>query len=148
MYCLVRQWLANFISIKQDSYWLALQEQSTPETATFGAEFISGRTCIEQIINHRNSIRYLGGPINDISYVFGDNESMINSSTIVPHTKLHMWYNNLVVRNMVACGYISEWTIFDLTSMFPTFWVSIGVIRILLTSCWNQSSITLVMSDS
>jgi len=32
------------------------KKQSTPETATYGAEFISGRTCIEQIIDHRNSL--------------------------------------------------------------------------------------------
>ena len=70
---------------------------------------MSGRTCVEQIINHRNSLRYLGVPINNISYVFGDNESMINSCT-VPHAKLHKRHNILsynFVRSMVACGYIN-----------------------------------------
>jgi len=85
------------------------KKYSTPEIAIYGAEFVSGRTCIQQIINHRNSLQYLGVPINNISYVFGDNESMINSST-VPHAKLHKRYNILsyhFVRSMVACGYIS-----------------------------------------
>ena len=148
MYCLVRQWLANFISIKQDSYWLALQEQSTPETATFGAEFISGRTCIEQIIEHWNSLRYLGVPINDISYVFGDNKFMINSST-VPHAKLHKHHNILYyhfVRSMVACGYIcmnhlrSEFNVLYILSKHWGYQNSYDLL-------WNRSSIILIMSD-
>ena len=82
------------------------KKQSTSKTARYGAEFVSGRTCVEQIIDHRNSLRYLGVPINDISYVFGDNELMIYICT-VPHTKLHKRHNILsyhFVRSMVACG--------------------------------------------
>ena len=46
------------------------KKQATSETATYGAEFIAGRTCIEQIIDLRNTFRYLGVPINEVSYVF------------------------------------------------------------------------------
>jgi len=84
------------------------KKQATSETATYGAGFVSGRTCVEQTIDHVNSLRYLGVPINNISYVFGDNESMINSST-VPHARLNTRHNILsyhFVRSMVACGYI------------------------------------------
>ena len=48
-------------------------------------------------------------PINDISYMSGDNEPMINSST-VPHARSHKRHNILsyhLVQNVGACGYIS-----------------------------------------
>ena len=36
----------------------------------------------------RNTLRYSGVPIQEQSYMFGDNKSIINSSSI-PHAKLH-----------------------------------------------------------
>jgi hypothetical protein len=62
--------------------------QSTVETATFGSEYVSGRTCTEQIIDLRLTLRYLGVPIQGRSMIFGDNESVINSAAI-PHSKMH-----------------------------------------------------------
>jgi hypothetical protein len=85
------------------------KKQSTSETATYGAEFIAGRTCIEQAIDLRNSFRYLGVPINNVSYVFGDNETMIDSSTF-PHSRLHKRHNILsyhYVRSMIAKGFLA-----------------------------------------
>jgi hypothetical protein len=68
--------------------------QSTVETATYGSEFIAGRTCVEQIIDLRNTMRYLGVPIRGKSWVFGDNESVVKSSSM-PHAKLHKRHNML-----------------------------------------------------
>ena len=85
------------------------KKQATSETATYGAEFVAGRTCIEQVIDLRNTLRYLGIPINDISYVFGDNETMINSSSF-PHARLHKRHNILTfhfVRSMISRGFIA-----------------------------------------
>ena len=84
------------------------KKQKTPETATYGSEYCSGKTCFEQIVDHRMSVRYLGVPLNVKSYAFGDNESMIDSST-VPHAKLHARHNILnyhYVRSMIAAGYV------------------------------------------
>jgi len=64
------------------------KKQATVETATYGSEFVAARTCVEQIIDLRNVIRYLGVTIRNKSYVFGDNKSVVNSSSI-PHSKLH-----------------------------------------------------------
>jgi hypothetical protein len=36
---------------------------STAETATFGSEFVAARICVEQAIDCRNTLRYLGVPI-------------------------------------------------------------------------------------
>ena len=51
----------------------------------------------------------MGKPVHDVDYVWGDNESMINSLT-VPDAKLHKRHNILsfhFVRSMVSRGYIS-----------------------------------------
>ena len=57
------------------------KKQATVETATYGSEYISARTCVNQIMDLRTTLRYLGVPIRDVSYMFGDNESVVNSST-------------------------------------------------------------------
>ena len=80
------------------------KKQATTETATFGAEFIAARTCIEQIIDLRNSLRYLGVRVNRTSYMFGDNELMINNVSI-PCARLHKWHHLLsfhYVRSHIA----------------------------------------------
>jgi hypothetical protein len=82
--------------------------QSTAETATFGSEYIAGRTCTEQIIDLRLTLRYLGVPINGASMMFGDNESMVNSAAI-PHSRMHKRWVALSyhrVRWAVAAGVI------------------------------------------
>ena len=49
------------------------KRQSTVETATYGSEFVAARTAVDQIIDIRTTLRYLGVPIRDMSYMFGDN---------------------------------------------------------------------------
>jgi len=83
--------------------------QSTVETATFGSEHVAARTCAEQIIDLRLTLRYLGVPINGRAVVFGDNESVINSAAI-PHSKMHKRWVALSchrVRWAVAAGIIN-----------------------------------------
>ena len=63
------------------------KQQSTSETATYGAKFLSGRKVCKKIIDHRSYLQYLGKPVHVMDYVWGDNENMINSST-VPETRL------------------------------------------------------------
>ena len=70
------------------------KKQATVETATYGSEFVAARICVEQIIDLRNTLRYLGIPICKKSYMFGDNKSVVNSSPI-PHAKLHKKYTAL-----------------------------------------------------
>ena len=63
------------------------KRQATVETATYGSEFVSARIATDQAIDHRQTLRYLGVPINTRTYLFGDNKSVITSSTI-PHSTL------------------------------------------------------------
>ena len=84
------------------------KKQATAETATYGAEFLAARTCIEQIVDLRNAFRYLGVPVFETSYVFGDNESQIKSSSI-PYARLNKRHNILsyhYVRNQISKGHI------------------------------------------
>ena len=64
------------------------KKQATVETATYGSEFVAARTCTEQIIDLWTTLRYLGVPIRTRSYMFGDNKTVVESSTR-PHAKLH-----------------------------------------------------------
>ena len=87
--------------------------QSTVETATFGSEYVAARTCTEQIIDLRLTLRYLGVPINGRTMMFGDNESVVNSAAI-PHSKMHKRWVALSyhrVRYAVAAGIINVYHI-------------------------------------
>ena len=70
------------------------KRQSTVETATYGSEFVAARTAVDQIIDIRTTLRYLGVPIRDKSYMFGDNRSVVTSSTIPtpPSPKDTIWH--------------------------------------------------------
>lgn len=56
--------------------------------ATYGLEFVASRTYIGQMIDLHATLHYLGVLIKNKCYMFGENESVVNSVSI-PHTKLH-----------------------------------------------------------
>ena len=69
---------------------------------------LAARSCVEQVIDLRTTLRYLGVPIRDKSYVFGDNETVIKGAT-QPHDKLHKRHNMLsfhFVREAISRGFI------------------------------------------
>jgi hypothetical protein len=89
------------------------KKQATVETATYGSEFVASRTCVERDIDLRTLLRYLGVPIYTKAYMFGDNESVVNSSS-TPHAKLHKRHNALSfhrVREAVAMKIIGYYHI-------------------------------------
>jgi hypothetical protein len=43
------------------------RQQATVETATFGSEFTEARIAVDQIIDFRTTLRYLGVPVNNKS---------------------------------------------------------------------------------
>ena len=80
--------------------------QSAVETATFGSEYVAARTCTEQIIDLRNTFRYLGVPVEHATMMFGNNESVVNTAS-VPHSRLHKRHNALSyhkTREAIAAG--------------------------------------------
>ena len=85
------------------------KKQATGETATYGSEFVAARTDVERLIDLRITLRYLGVPIRNMDYLFGDNESVVNSSTI-PFSKLHKRHTALSfhkVREAIASKMLS-----------------------------------------
>ena len=80
------------------------KRQATVETATFGSEFTAARIAVDQIIDLRTTLRYLGVPVNTKSFMFGDNQAVVTNSSI-PHSSLNKRHNALAyhrVREMIA----------------------------------------------
>ena len=88
--------------------WFA-KKQNTVETATYGSEFMVARQAVEQIMDLRYTLRMMGIPIDGKSWLFGDNQSVITSSTI-PKSTLSKRHNALSyhrVRECIAMGIIN-----------------------------------------
>ena len=84
------------------------QCQNQVESATYGSEFIAARQAIEQIIDLRYMLRMFGVPLDGASWLFGNNKSVVTSSTI-PHSSLNKCWNALSyhkVRKAIACGFV------------------------------------------
>ena len=84
------------------------KRQGQVETATYGSEFVAARTAVEQIMDLRFTLHAYGIPIDGPSWLFGDNQSVITSSTI-PHSQLSKRWNALSyhrVREAVAAGIV------------------------------------------
>ena len=85
------------------------KRQSTVETARYGSEFVAARTAVDQITELRHSLRYLGVPIRDRSYLFGDNRSVVVNATM-PHSilsKRHHLLSYHRVREAIAAQYVA-----------------------------------------
>ena len=120
------------------------KRQSTVETATYGSEFVAARTAVDQIIDIRTTLRYLGVPIRDKSYMFGDNKSVVTSSTIPNSTisKRHHLASYHRVREAIAAKFISfHWkdgksdriltygTLLDVLWQMYHPWITYGTVR-------------------
>ena len=85
------------------------KKQSTVETATYGSKFTAARIATNQIIEHCTMLCYLGVPITEKTYMFGDNKSVVDSS-LIPQSKLHKQHTALSyhqVREAIAAGIVS-----------------------------------------
>ena len=84
------------------------KRQGQVETATYGSEFVAARIATEQIMDLRYTLRMLGVPLDGPAWLFGDNQSVVTSSTI-PHSQLAKRWNALSyhrVREAIAAGII------------------------------------------
>jgi hypothetical protein len=82
------------------------KKQNVVETATYGSEFMVARQATEQIMDLRYTLRMMGIPIDGPSWMFGDNQSVVTSSTI-PHSNLNKRHNALSyhrVREAISAG--------------------------------------------
>ena len=82
------------------------KKQATVETATFGLEFVAGRTAVEQIIDLQLTLHCLRVQVDGPTYIFRDNKTTVDSSAL-PHARLHKRHTALSfhrVREVAAAG--------------------------------------------
>ncbi|MCA1807691.1 MAG: Ty1/Copia family ribonuclease HI, partial [Actinobacteria bacterium] len=58
------------------------KKQPTMETATYGSEFVAAKLAVEQIMAMRLTLRYLGVEVHGPTHLFGDNGSVVTSSSV------------------------------------------------------------------
>jgi hypothetical protein len=85
------------------------KKQATVETVTYGSEFVAACIYLEQIIDLRSTLMYLGVPVREKNYMFGDNKAVVYSSMGL-HAKLHKRHTMLSfhhVREAIASGIVA-----------------------------------------
>ena len=84
--------------------WYAKKQCTSENATTYGLEFLAYFTYFKQSIDQKNYVWYLGAQLHEINFSWGDNESMINSATVL-EAKLQKRHNILsfyFVRNIIA----------------------------------------------
>ena len=74
------------------------KRQSQVETATYGSEFMVARQATERMIDLRYTLRSFGVPLDGPSWMFGDNKSVVTSSTIAHSTltRVRVWKSRVI----------------------------------------------------
>ena len=122
------------------------------KTATYGSEFVASTTATEQIIDLRHTLRYLGVPIKTKSYLFGDNRSVVTSSTL-PHSTLGKTHNILAyhqVREAIASKILAyHWmrTAYNLSDMLSKHWDHPSVYNMIMKPLITRGPITLIPKE-
>jgi len=69
------------------------KKQTSLETSSFGSDFIALKTCCEYIWGLRYKLRIMGIAVNSPTYIFEDNQSVLENSTlqdsVLQKIKLH-----------------------------------------------------------
>ena len=76
-----------YIFLKQ-KYFFNRYIKVVCEAATYGSEYMAARLAVEQIMEIRTSLRYLGVNIQGPMMMLKDNRSVVDSSSI-PQSRLH-----------------------------------------------------------
>ena len=85
------------------------KKQGSVETAAFGAKFAAARTCMEQTVDLRSTLRCSGVNPGKVSHVFGDNKAMIACAKH-PDARINKCHTILSfhhVRGLAARGFLA-----------------------------------------
>ena len=129
------------------------KKQATVETATYGSEFVAAKTATEQIMDIRQTLRYLGEPITTKSFLFGDNRSVVTSATL-PHSTLTKRHNILAfhrVREAIAAKLMAFYWIqsaYNLSDMLFKHWDYPTVYPMILKLLITRGNITLIPREA
>ena len=125
------------------------KKQATVETATYGSELVAAKTATEQIMDIRQTLRYLGAPIGAKSFLFGDNRSVVTHATL-PHSTITKRHNILVfhrVREAIATKLMAFYWIqfaYNISDMLSKDWDHPTVYPMILKLLITRGSITLI----
>ena len=129
------------------------KKQATVETATYGSEFVAAKTATEQIMDIRQTLRYLGAPITTKSFLFGDNRSVVTSAT-PPYSTLTKRHNILAfhrVREAIAAKLMAFYWIqsaYNLSDMLSKHWDHPSVYPMVLKLLITRGNITLIPREA
>ena len=129
------------------------KNQATVETATYGSEFVAAKTATEQIMDIRQTLRYLGAPIGAKSFLIGDNISVVTSATL-PHSTLTKRHNILAfhrVREAIAAKLMAFYWIqsaYNLSDMLSKHWDHPTVYPMILKLLITRGTITLIPKEA
>ena len=129
------------------------KKQATVETATYGSEFVAAKTATEQIMDIRQTLRYLGAPITTKSFLFGDNRSVVTSATL-PHSTLTKRHNILAfhrVREAIAAKLMAFYWIqspYNSSDMLSKHWDHPTVYPMILKLLITRANITLIPREA
>ena len=129
------------------------KKQTTVETAAYGSEFVAAKTATEQIMDIRQTLRYLGAPIGAKSFLFGDNRSVVTSATL-PHSTLTKRHNILAfhrVREAIAAKLMAFYWIqsaYNLSDMLSKHWDHPTVYPMILKLLITRGNITLIPKEA
>jgi hypothetical protein len=78
------------------------------ETARYGSEIVEARIAVEQIMDLRITLRYLGVLVDTPSFLFGDNKAVVDKPTQpdAKQHKRHMMPSFHRVREAMASGFL------------------------------------------
>ena len=129
------------------------KRQATVEPATYRSEFVAAKTATEQIMDIRQTLRYLGAPIGAKSFLFGDNISVVTSATL-PHSTLTKRYNILAfhrVREAIAAKLMAFYWIqsaYNLSDILSKHWDHPTVYPMILKLLITRGNITLIPKEA
>ena len=129
------------------------KKQATVETATYGSEFVAAKTATEQIMDIRQTLRYLGAPIGAKSFLFGDNRSVVTSATLTQFT-LTKKHNILAfhrVREAIAAKLMAFYWIqsaYNLSDMLSKHWDHPTVYPMTVKLLITRGNITLIPKEA
>ena len=129
------------------------KKQVTVETATNGSEFVAAKTVTEQIMDIRQTLRYLGAPIGTKSFLFGDNRSVVTSFTL-PCSTLTKRHNILAfrrAREAIAAKLMAFYSIqsaYNLSDILSKHWDHPTVYLMILKLLITRGNITLIPKEA
>ena len=111
------------------------------------------KTATEQIMDIRQTLRYLGAPIGAKSFFFGDNRSEVTSSTL-PHSTVTKRHNILAfhrVREAITAKLMAFYWIqsaYSLSDMLSKHWDHPTVYPMILKLLITRGNITLIPKEA